>query len=472
MVVLILKSFICRIKEKTPLENSAEKTVFISSELAKEINSKNNLKTKLNCGGREIDVTINVCMECPYSQRILCMTSDLLGALLIPDDIEIEVIFDTSSIKFGPFIGILADKNLFEGYIDGNDFKEKFEIYSDAAKSIGAFAYIFRIKDLDLNKKQVNGWVVEYDDNSKAYLTRKTLPLPDVIYNRSIVSPFSSINQKLKLLEKLNNTIIMNRYTRINKLKVAKILSQNKKTKKYIPKTYKFRDIEDIEKMLEKFQSVYLKPVNGSFGLRVIKIIKDDNLGYIAFYNKDKEIIKVTGDLESIMLKLKNIMGKRTYIIQQGILLSDYHGRTFDMRFIMQKNSKGSWDISWSRSRVAPQNNAVTNVAAGGTSISTLKVIREASKDKMDVLMEKIKEACIDICNVLDKKLKLCDLGFDVGLDKDLNVYLIEVNFRELCRQSNIPGEWEGISRCYKQPIYYLKSLYEQEMSKKYSPQN
>ncbi|EYE89493.1 hypothetical protein Q428_02365 [Fervidicella metallireducens AeB] len=466
-------SLICRIKEKSPFENSSGNTVYISPDLAKEISFKNNTKTKLICGGREIDVTVIVCAECPYSQRILCMNRDLLDTLLIPDDIEVEVIFHTSVIKLGPFIGILADKNLLEGYIDGNEFKEKFEIYSDTAKSIGAFAYIFKIKDLDLNKKQVKGWVVEYDDDSNAYLTRKTLPLPDVIYNRSVVSPFSSMNKKLKLLEKLNNsTIIMNRYTRINKLKVAKILSQNKITKKYIPKTFKFKGINDIEKMLQRFDAAYLKPVNGSFGSRVIKVIKDEKYGYAAFYNKDRENIKITGDLESVMSKLKDIMGKRTYIIQQGILLADYHGRPFDMRFVMQKNSKGSWDISWSRSRVASQNNAVTNVAAGGTSISTLKVIREASKDKMDITIEKIKEACIDICNILDKNLKLCDLGFDVGLDKDLNVYLIEVNFRELCRQSNISGEWEGISRCYKQPIYYLKSLYQQEMAKKYSPQN
>lgn len=66
------------------------------------------------------------------------------------------------------------------------------------------------------------------------------------------------------------------------------------------------------------------------------------------------------------MEKGKKLANNKEYIIQQGIHLSTYQGRPYDIRVLVQKNGKGQWHMTGMGIRVAGEQSITTHVPQGG----------------------------------------------------------------------------------------------------------
>lgn len=446
--------------------------LYISSKTADQLNLKYGNNIILECGSKRVSVLVTVIIsvvsQIKLEDGVLWITSNTFEELSIPELIEvrIQMLKNNTLMKIGPVIGILTEGSILEAYKKGRPTREAFEYYSSAGNKVGALIYVFALNDIDLNNNRIKGYVPLVNESRITNWQEQWVPIPDAIHNRIKISPSNSGYTKIDAMLKLQPNIkIINKVTKIYKWRIQKILEKNREAKIYLPKTLLFRGINTLALMLEKFPFIYLKPVGRSLGLGIIKIIREETDQYTAKYRNEKSTYSISGSLTYILAKLKPLMGKRSYIVQEGIPLAAYNGNIFDLRVSVQKDETGTWSVSRWKVRVAAPNSIVTNISAGGSGARIEHVLGSVFKDKASQVMNEIKAASLIICRALDNSLlDLGDIGLDIGVTGDGRIYFIEANFRELRLNGGSAEDSENWANTFKKPIYYLNSLYNNQL--------
>lgn len=365
--------------------------------------------------------------------------------------------------KSRPILGILIDEVHHEKRLINKLNKSEFKYYLEACNDIGALAYIFTLNGIDIANSRVRGYIPSMDIYNKIIIKERWLPIPDLILNRALVPAASSKYKKLSaLLNTFPNIEIVNRISRVNKWVMHKILMNNTLINKYLPKTVLFSGINSLVNMLREFPCVYLKPIGRSLGLGIIRILRENENKYKAEYRLKKVNHSISGSLDDILVKLRPIMGKWTYIVQQGIPLASYKGSIFDIRVCMQKDETGDWSAPRWMIRSAKAENVVTNIAAGGRGLQVEYVISKLFEEKSSLIIEEIKNAGLQISKIIEKSFTgIADIGIDLGITKDGKLYFIEANLRQSRLSSVNKGEYPKWRNTFRKPIYYLNYLYE-----------
>ncbi|MEX2462389.1 MAG: YheC/YheD family protein [Paenibacillaceae bacterium] len=207
------------------------------------------------------------------------------------------------------------------------------------------------------------------------------------------------------------------------------VLLQDRYISKYIPKTRKLNQ-SVFNSMLNKFLMIYLKPINGTYGKGVIRVAKQLNREKITFHyqqGSEKKRFLTLRDLYQAVMKNKM---KRKYIAQQGIHLLKYNNRLFDLRIMVQRDLKGSWETTGIIGRVAHPKKIVTNYHSGGTPMALKTIFKpHLSIKQMDEFYSFLEKFGRDIAKTMSKKYPMLNmLGIDVGVDNKLYPWIIEVN--------------------------------------------
>lgn len=426
------------------------------------LTGKNNIT--LQCGARSLNASITINSHPYLSYEVLRLSKNTLEELLMPEGMEIyvQVIGDGDIIKFGPVIGILTEGFILQDHKKGRHIREAFNCYAEAGNKIGGLIYIFSLNNIDLDNKRILGYLPLINDSAVINWHEQWLPIPDAIHNRIKISSSSPEYNKLdEILKLIPSANIINRTTSVYKSKIQKILRKDQKAREYLPKTLLFKGIDTLAEMLQEFPFIYLKPVGRSLGLGIIKISRTGSYEYNAEYHNKSKSYLLSGNLTEIWPEVKKVMGKRAYIVQEGIPLATYKGNIFDLRVSMQKDETGTWSLSRWKVRVAAPNGIVTNISAGGTGVHIIKVMNSVFKEDTPEIMNDIKAACLIICSAIENKISgIGDLGLDIGITKDEKIYFIEANFRELRLNGGNAEDTENWESTFKKPIYYLNYLY------------
>lgn len=207
------------------------------------------------------------------------------------------------------------------------------------------------------------------------------------------------------------------------------VLLENHKISKFIPKTRKLNQ-SVLNSMLNEFKMIYVKPINGTYGIGVIRVEKHEENGKTTFHYQqgtEKKHLKSLPALYQTIMKNKM---KRSYIAQQGIHLLKYKSRLFDLRIMVQRNIKGIWESTGIIGRVAHPKKIVTNYHSGGIPTAFNKLFKSyLSKEEIEEYDQILKKFGQDIAVAMSKKYpKLNMLGIDIGIDKNLYPWIIEVN--------------------------------------------
>jgi glutathione synthase/RimK-type ligase-like ATP-grasp enzyme len=207
------------------------------------------------------------------------------------------------------------------------------------------------------------------------------------------------------------------------------VLLHNRLIRRFIPKTRKLNQIV-LNEMLNEFKMIYLKPINGTYGKGVIRVEKQKEFGKITFHyqqgTKKKQFTTISALHQTIMKKKM----KRKYIAQQGIHLLKYNNCLFDLRIMVQKNLKGVWETTGIIGRVAHPKKIVTNYHSGGTPMSFNKIFKPYLSDgQINEYQQILNKFGQDVAVTMSKKYPMLNmLGIDVGVDKKLYPWIIEVN--------------------------------------------
>ncbi len=296
----------------------------------------------------------------------------------------------------------------------------------------GITVYVFDPQDVDWDKKQVVGWTLGKDTSrDKWHLYR--FPLFDVVYNRipnRAAERRPAVKECLERLKRENIPFFNPNY--LDKWITYNWLVKDRQIIGHLPKTELFSKT-GLEQMLKESDSVYLKPRWGSVGRGIVRVDKV-KAGFSINRRTAKGYVTHTEkDIAKVIARLKSLHNLKDYMIQKTIDLARYQGRVFDIRTLIQKDTKGEWKVTGTGVRLAAANAHLTHVPNGGQVLpltTALGDILEANEIRMHVIHDRIIELALAVAACIDRSSNMTfgELSLDIALDTNLSLWLIEAN--------------------------------------------
>ncbi|WP_239004521.1 YheC/YheD family protein [Paenibacillus tepidiphilus] len=208
----------------------------------------------------------------------------------------------------------------------------------------------------------------------------------------------------------------------------TKLLLRSASVKPYIPDTRRFSR-SHLEQMIRSYGMIYVKPERGTYGNGVIRAERGERQGYTY---QHEETVRHFDSFDAFYKSLARKTGKRSYLIQKGIHLLKKDGRRFDIRVMVQQSPKGVWEATGVIGRLGHPRKIVTNYHSGGKpmAIETL-LSSHLSRRQIEQLTEVLNSLGVRVAAHMQKTYpKIKEIGLDVGLDRSLTPWIIEVNMR------------------------------------------
>ncbi|MEA4925829.1 MAG: YheC/YheD family protein [Syntrophomonadaceae bacterium] len=315
----------------------------------------------------------------------------------------------------------------------GRDSVLKKEMIS-MADSLGIFLYFFYPQGIDFSKNEVSGHTYLFTNKQKGYWLKSIFPLPHIVYNRLSYRKNEAQKSVKELLAAIENNPRMYLFNSrfLDKWEVHVVLSQDSLTKHLVPETVRFNRA-NLNIMLDKYQDLFIKPINKSIGKGIIKIQRDSSklIKYKLAASNDKW--HQCRSAAQLYKGLKTNAAHDQYLIQSGINLATTSKRVFDLRTEVQKDERGEWVFTGVGVRVAAPGRYCTHVPNGGSRAEYNKVIQKVFGDS-NLIIENLDRQLSYITQavpyVLEKNLgiNLGILSIDIGIDKSGIMQIIEVN--------------------------------------------
>ncbi|WP_164984962.1 YheC/YheD family protein [Ammoniphilus sp. CFH 90114] len=210
-----------------------------------------------------------------------------------------------------------------------------------------------------------------------------------------------------------------------------KLINQHEDLRSLQPQTELYSP-EAVEKFLEQYAKVFIKPDKSYGGRQVIRLQRE--IGQIAaLLGRKKRLFKHLYDFDQW---LEPIRKGRLFIVQEGVDLVTLKDHPVDLRTILLPNENNGWEVTGMFAKVAKKGKIVTNVKAGGKVISVLDYLGQAGYTTEDqkVMMEQIENLSLKITCIFSNIYRNKKYGLDLGIDKNRNVKLIEVNSKPSLR--------------------------------------
>nr|WP_285851901.1 YheC/YheD family protein [Sporosarcina luteola] len=177
---------------------------------------------------------------------------------------------------------------------------------------------------------------------------------------------------------------------------------------------------------LNTYPEVVIKPCVGQQGRGIVKISSTDDS---TFEVHEKQRRKVLDDFEQLFSYVRQqYLSQKDYIVQQRISLIENDGKPCDVRVITQFD-EGKWIVTGQVVKVAAKNYFVSNRAS-----KLLTLENALSNQQNEGLYNRCAKLIEKVCTKASKRLfknngKLSIIGYDIGVDKEGMVWVIEGNY-------------------------------------------
>lgn len=327
-------------------------------------------------------------------------------------------------------------------------------------KKKNILVYVFYPDSINLEQGIVNGFHFNFATQK---WESKLYPLPNFIYDRCF---YVSVNKYLKYkpyIEKIKQkkSISFLGYGLKGKWEVYNILSKNSLYAKYLPKTEKYRNHNQLLSWLKSFP-IILKPIGGSHGAGVIKISQNNNSFIIIGRNyHNQKISFILLDQQKLINWINKFIGSRRFIIQQYLNLYTSDKRPYDVRVLIQKNKHGAWDITGKSVRLGDIDNITSNLHGGGKVEELDSFLKKEFDEKNAItIINDIDKLVLAIPPFLETSHgNLFELGIDIGIDRQGKVWIIEINSKPGRKVFRLLNDKEKTLKAISRPISYTEYL-------------
>ncbi|PZE21536.1 YheC/YheD family protein [Paenibacillus xerothermodurans] len=326
------------------------------------------------------------------------------------------------------------EKRLFRGN------QENFIDLIQAGEQQGVLVYVVTTQEIKLTGRTVPGYTYNFETET---WEKGELRMPHVIYNRIPYRKFELLPEVQQVIQtcmrhgqiRFFNPCFFNKWT------LFEWLNKSKSTRAFIPVTQRLTSSADLENMLQQYSTLYLKPVRGKAGLGIMKVsvIADKKLKLnryqLSIQDKTKSHISRYNDTQELWAQISVLVGARDYIMQQGIALSSYKQRPFDLRVLVQKNSAAQWSIIGIGARLAGKMSITTHVPCGGSIDDPVKLLASAfgEQDSKKILAQ-VKQAVLLIARQIERASgsNLGEMSMDLGVDTLGQIWFFEANSKPM----------------------------------------
>lgn len=338
--------------------------------------------------------------------------------------------------KTQPTIGILTVRDNHQ-FFRGNypNFIDLIQI----GQTMGASVFVVTADDLNLSDETTPGFSYNFEQKS---WVREQVPLPDVLYNRVPSRAYEMLPQvQLKIKACIrNNRVQLFNPSFFNKWTLFEWLSASAMTRKFIPATHQLTSAGELEMMIRRFSTIYLKPISGKAGQGIMRI--DRKYGTInhPIYQLNFQISKHTQkshftSMGLLWNKIQEYRKSQDYIAQQGIDLVKYKDRPYDLRILIQKSSRGIWRVTGVGARLAGDSSITTHVPRGGSIEDPITLLTHSFGIKRGrFIFKEAKHTALVIAKYIEKKSghKLGEMSMDLGIDTSGQAWFFEANSKPM----------------------------------------
>lgn len=369
---------------------------------------------------------------------------------------QINAQFDPSSLRLqlGPLLGIMINTKPNER--NPHFFGEMTRFLDECVKagqSSGIQTFVFSPEKINLDQKVIHGW-----SKQKGKWVSHTYPLPNVIYNRITsrrVEEKTSLQNRLSQLRNLAQTHIFNEKF-LDKWEVHQILRNDPDINHMLPTTHLYH-ILTLQKMFNHYPVLFLKPVNGSLGNGIIRLIQSPKEYLFQSTSTQGTVTIRSKSKKRCLERVARRIGKQRYLIQRGLSLVKFENRPIDFRILVQKNNQGEWSVTSAVGRIARSEQFVSNLARGGTVLTASEVLKRFNVPNKPNLA-KLHEIALKIAHRFDHLASghFAELGIDLALDGKGKVWLIEMNSKPSKTDSSVINHTNGVRPSVNNLVGYI----------------
>jgi len=399
--------------------------IHISAQLLKALGIRKPRQISLIFGSKTITSDLVSIRKSGHSLRL---SSTLAAELKLPHAGKCLVIKrGNSEIQIGPLIGILAARTE-NGGISFGGMSGFFRQLISAGEG-QSYSFVFSPKDVNWEEETVTGY---FPLKTGGWIQR-SLPLPDVVYNRMQSRQTERVHSMSSFKERfLRRSIPLFNWSFFDKSDVYKLLVDDPLAH-HIPESHLSPTLNTMKDMLKKYGTVYLKPSGGSLGVGIYKLIRHRAKSYTVRYrsrgqNKAVNYTNIDRMLNTLMKHQQSRFHQ--YIAQQGIDLIQVESCPVDFRFHMTKDGENQWVVAAIGAKKAGKGSITTHVASGGKLLATDQVFRQAFGGNAAQMLRKVRSTAVDLARAIERHYPylLGEIGFDLGIDQSGKVWMFEAN--------------------------------------------
>jgi hypothetical protein len=302
---------------------------------------------------------------------------------------------------------------------------------SDALNHGIELLYLFSPLDVDWNKGFVQAWVPEDRQRPYGNWVKRRCAMPHAIYENVFTHlAVQGFTHHLRKQARAHNIPLFNPGLP-NKWRMHRMLERSD-LKKYLPKTERLKDIEHALSRIEKWGCAYIKPIGGYGGMGVTRVEVIGGGRYRVSVDRTRAGEKAKERRECGTSEFRNLLVRKAgvpHLIQQGLNLITLNGRKVDFRVVVQRDGQGEWKVVGIIPKLASRDGVVTNIVAGGQKLTWKSCLQQAERQGLQLSRTSLESCALAVAQYLTRKAPLAGiLGFDLGIDVNHKVYMIEMN--------------------------------------------
>lgn len=280
------------------------------------------------------------------------------------------------------------------------------------------FSFIFTAEDV----LEGNWRGLVYSESEQKWL-RMAVPLPSLVYNRIPFRKFEesdSYQQLKQLFEELDIPMFNPGF--IDKYALYRCLKKDRFLVNYLPETFRLTSETQLLFLLQKYDSLYLKPGKGNRGRGILLVTLNKNQSITV---KKTSGTKKFPTLNEFWLDEGKRLVKKNYIAQRAITPKKINGHRYDFR-ILAHYWKGNYHISGKAIRMSQTQEVTTHIPKGGI----LYPYKNLQSQELDLLLNQITQQC---GIALSKENGFYgEFSIDLGQDESGQLFIYEINAKPM----------------------------------------
>ncbi len=404
-----------------------ERIVWFSSPLAKLLKLGGRKSVNVKLGKDVVPAAVRTIKR---KGNHVYMSAGLRRSVRIPKSGSVYLVGEEGEeIQLGPLIGVLTDSGTRSSLAP---FGERTGFVKQLLNLGQKRAYMFAFTPRDINWQQekINGWFL---DGGGGW-TRRIVPLPDVVYNRLPNRRAETGLTITSLRERfIRRKIPFFNWSFFNKADVYKLLDNDPEALRHLPESVNSPSPERIKELLEKHQFLYYKPSAGSLGAGIYRLTYHPRKGYFVRYRRTGgNVLLRFGNFGSLMKMLRARHGNNlnNYVAQQGIRLMEIDSCPIDFRFHMHKDGRNEWVVAGIGAKKAGRGSVTTHIKNGGSLMTPEQALGRTFGARAEEVLKEAKTVAVRLSEAIERNYshQLGELGLDIGIDRDGEVWMFEAN--------------------------------------------